>query len=154
MVIIRNRNANNDDIFTISNFDSAIAMETENKQLDSVTANRGVEAVFNDDQLGFYLIDENDGIPIVQSLITKECSDWRNGELWWIQSVYIHVDYRKNNVYRKLYNGVINLANNSKKVYGVRIYVDKDNTIAQTVYSKLGMVELNYVFFEEDWSDV
>jgi ribosomal protein S18 acetylase RimI-like enzyme len=87
-------------------------------------------------------------------MVTKEWSDWRNGEFWWIQSVYVHTDYRKNNIYRKLYSEVINLAKESGKVCGIRLYVDKNNVKAQNVYSKLGMTESNYLFFEEDWYDV
>ena len=87
-------------------------------------------------------------------MVTKEWSDWRNGEFWWIQSVYVHTDYHKNNIYRKLYSEVINLAKESGKVCGIRLYVDKNNVKAQNVYSKLGMTESNYLFFEEDWYDV
>ena len=81
-------------------------------------------------------------------MITKEWSDWRNCEFWWIQSVYVHSEYRK------LYNEAIKLAKESENVCGIRLYVDKDNNIAQKVYSKLGMKKSNYLFFEEDWSDV
>ena len=87
-------------------------------------------------------------------MITKEWSDWRNCEFWWIQSVYVHSEYRKNYIYRKLYNEAIKLAKESENVCGIRLYVDKDNNIAQKVYSKLGMKKSNYLFFEEDWSDV
>ena len=103
---------------------------------------------------GFYLIAESDGIPEGQLMITKEWSDWRNGEFWWIQSVYVHPDFRKNNIYKKLYNEAIKLAKEFENVCGIRLYVDKDNNIVQKVYSKLGMKESNYLFFEEDWSDV
>jgi len=152
MLIIRN--ANKDDITTIVNFNSAMAMETEQKLLDFNTVHGGVNELLNNNELGFYLIAESDDTPVGQLMITKEWSDWRNGEFWWIQSVYVHLDYRKNNIYRKLYNEAIKLAKESENVCGIRLYVDKDNNIAQKVYSKLGMKESNYIFFEEDWSDV
>ena len=110
MIIIRN--ADKDDIYAIVNFNSAMAMETENKQLDSVIVHQGVETVLNNREHGFYLIAESYGVPVGQLMITKEWSDWRNGDFWWIQSVYIHPDYRKNNIYRKLYNEAIKLAKN------------------------------------------
>ena len=134
MIIIRN--SNEDDISTIVNFNSAMAMETESKQLDSITVNKGVETVLVNSNLGFYLIAENDSVPVGQLMVTKEWSDWRNGEFWWIQSVYVHSDYRKNNVYRKLYDEVIKLAKESDKVCGIRLYVDKNNNSAQKIYSK------------------
>lgn len=152
--MIISKYANKDDISTIVNFNSAMAMETESKQLDSVTVRKEVEAALKNRELGFYLIAESDGVPIGQLMVTKEWSDWRNREFWWIQSVYIHTDYRKNNIYRKLYSEVIKSAKESGKVCGIRLYVDKNNTKAQKVYSKLGMTESNYLLFEEDWSDV
>lgn len=152
--MIISKYANKDDISTIVNFNSAMAMETENKQLDSVTVRKEVEAALKNRELGFYLIAESDGVPVGQLMVTKEWSDWRNGEFWWIQSVYIHTDYCKNNIYRKLYSEVIKSAKESGKVCGIRLYVDKNNTKAQKVYSKLGMTESNYLLFEEDWSDV
>jgi ribosomal protein S18 acetylase RimI-like enzyme len=152
MIIIRN--ANKDDITTIVKFNSAMAMETEHKSLDIDTVNEGVKELLNNSENGFYLIAESDGIPVGQLMITKEWSDWRNAEFWWIQSVYVHADYRGNNIYRKLYDEAVKLAKESEKVCGIRLYVDKDNNIAQKVYTKLGMKESNYIFFEEDWSDV
>lgn len=152
--MIISKYANKDDISTIVNFNSAMAMETESKQLDSVTVRKEVEAALKNRELGFYLIAESDGVPIGQLMVTKEWSDWRNREFWWIQSVYIHTDYCKNNIYRKLYSEVIKSAKESGKVCGIRLYVDKNNTKAQKVYSKLGMTESNYLLFEEDWSDV
>lgn len=152
MIIIRN--ANKDDISMIVKFNSAMAIETEDKELDSVTVNKGVEAVLNNTELGLYFIAESNGVTIGQLLITKEWSDWRNAEFWWIQSVYVHPDFRNKNVYKMLYSKVIRTAKESGKICGIRLYVDKNNTIAQKVYSKLGMTESNYIFFEEDWSHV
>jgi len=151
MIIIRNANKN--DISVIKEFNSAMAIETESKLLDPVTIHKGVETALNDRELGFYLIAESDGAPVGQLMITKEWSDWRNGEFWWIQSVYVQSDHRNNNVFRKLYSEVIRLAKLSDKVRGIRLYVDKNNTKAQNVYANLGMTESNYKFFEEDWSD-
>ncbi|MEE9118083.1 MAG: GNAT family N-acetyltransferase [Calditrichia bacterium] len=131
-----------------------MAIETENKPLDSVTVHKGVKTTLNNRGLGFYLIAESDGVLVGQLMVTKEWSDWRNREFWWIQSVYVHPDYPINNVFRKLYTEVIKLAKESEKVCGIRLYVEKNNTIAQKVYSKLGMAESNYLLFVKDWSDV
>ena len=87
-------------------------------------------------------------------MVTKEWSDWRNRAFWWIQSVYVRRDFRKNGIYKKLYTEVNRLAKESTQVCGIRLYVDKNNTKAKKVYSKLEMTESNYLFFEEDWSDV
>ena len=73
MLIIRN--TNKDDITTIVNFNSTMAMETENKELNPVTVQKGVEAILNNRDYGFYLIAESDGIPIGQLMVTKEWFD-------------------------------------------------------------------------------
>ena len=82
MIIIRY--ANQDDATTIVNLNSAMAMETENKQLDSNTVNKGVNEILNNSDNGFYLIAESNSVPVGQLMLTKEWSDWRNGEFWWI----------------------------------------------------------------------
>ena len=150
MIIIRI--ANRDDINTIVNFNSAMAMETEHKSLDTDTVYKGVLELLNNSEHGFYLIAESDSIPVGQLMITKEWSDWRNGDFWWIQSVYIQPVYRKNNIYRKLYDKANKLAKESEDVYGIRLYVDKDNKIAQKVYSNLGMTETDYLLYEKEFA--
>ncbi len=150
MIIIRY--ANQDDATTIVNFNSAMAIETENKQLDSNTVNKGVNEILNNSDNGFYLIAESNSVPVGQLMLTKEWSDWRNGEFWWIQSVYVHPDNRGKGIYKQLYNEVTKLAKTEKNVCGIRLYVDKANTIAQQVYAKSGMEESKYLLFEEEWS--
>lgn len=152
MIIIRN--ATKKDISIIVEFNSIMAMETENKQLNSDTIHKGVNELLNNSDHGFYLIAESEGVPVGQLMITKEWSDWRNGDFWWIQSVYVHPDFRKMGIYKKLYTKVIRLAKKSIKVCGIRLYVDRYNTKAQQIYTKLGMNRSNYILFEEEWSDV
>lgn len=146
------RNANKNDILTISKFNSAMARETEGKELNEEIVNLGVETALNDYNHGFYLIAENDGTPVGQLMITKEWSDWRNGEFWWIQSVYVRPDFRSNGIYKRLYNEVNKLAKSANNVCGIRLYVETENVNAQKVYSKLGMEKTNYLLFEDDWS--
>ena len=71
----------------IIDFNIAMAQETEGKFLDNEVVRPGVEAVFNRNDLGFYLIAEHTGRPVGQLLITYEWSDWRTAFFWWIQSV-------------------------------------------------------------------
>jgi len=151
MIFIRNANIN--DISTIVTFNSAMAMETEGKELNAELVNLGVESALNDKEHGFYLIAENDDIPVGQLMVTKEWSDWRNGKFWWIQSVYVHPDYRGKGIYKQLYNEVHKLAKSAKNVCGIRLYVEKENINAQKVYSKLGMEKTHYLLFEDDWSN-
>ena len=136
------------DISNIVGFNNAMALETEGKTLDYITLKQGVSEVLSDPLKGFYLIAVFSGTVVGQLMITSEWSDWRNGYFWWIQSVYIKQDHRKLGVYRALNEEVLSLAKNNGNICGIRLYVDRDNTIAQRVYHNLGMSTSNYDMYE------
>ena len=130
-------------------FNQAMAMETENKRLDSDILSAGVLSIFDDDRKGFYVVAESDERIVGGLMVTYEWSDWRSGWFWWIQSVYIEPEYRGRGIYSELYSFVKNRAREVGGVCGFRLYVEKDNRHAQDVYRKLGMEETYYQMFEE-----
>ena len=140
--------ATTEDVAAITQFNIAMAAETEDLALDPQTVHAGVAAVVSDDRRGFYLVARSDGKAVGSLMITYEWSDWRNGNLWWIQSVYVVPSARKQGIFRLLYDNVISLAKQSGDAAGVRLYVEKDNRGAQEVYRKLGMSETAYRVFE------
>lgn len=81
-------------------------------------------------------------------MITNEWSDWRNGLFWWIQSVYIVKDARRQGIYRQLYETVKTLAQQDSRICGFRLYVEKDNGQAQQTYQALGMAATDYLLYE------
>ena len=87
-----------------------MAMETENLALDPSTISPGVRAVFADPSRGQYFVAESDGNVVGCLMITHEWSDWRNGDIWWIQSVYVHEDFRRKGVFSALYQHVQKVA--------------------------------------------
>src|SRR5690242_8685029 len=133
---------------TIVEFQIAMARETEDVGLDREVCTKGVADVFADPRHGFYLVGEQNGRVVVSTLITYEWSDWRNGVVWWIQSVYVAPEARGRGVYKGLYRYVQGLANADARVRGIRLYVDKRNTRAQQVYTRLGMNGEHYQVFE------
>jgi ribosomal protein S18 acetylase RimI-like enzyme len=142
------RMANLKDAAPLIEFNQAMALETEGRRLDAQTLKSGVEAVFQDDKKGFYVVAEI-GEKIVGGLmITFEWSDWRGKWFWWIQSVYILPELRGQGVYRKLYDFVKEKARAQDDVCGFRLYVEKENTRAQQVYEKLGMKTSYYLMYE------
>ena len=140
--------ATTEDVAAIAQFNIAMAAETEDLALDPQTVHAGVAAVVSDDRRGFYLVARSGGKAVGSLMITYEWSDWRNGNLWWIQSVYVVPSARKQGIFRLLYDNVISLAKQSGDAAGVRLYVEKDNRGAQEVYRKLGMSETAYRVFE------
>jgi GNAT superfamily N-acetyltransferase len=145
---VRVRTANWSDLNTVVQFNALLAWETEDRALDPATVRAGVAAVLLDHELGFYLIAEVDGGVVGQLLITSEWSDWRNSFFWWIQSVYVAPDYRRQGVYRALDAHVRAEALRRGNVVGVRLYVERNNHIAQKAYRSLGMACSIYDMYE------
>lgn len=143
------RLAKKSDARALVEFNQAMALETEGKTLDEQVLQNGVEAVFEDEKKGFYVVAEENERIIGGLMTTYEWSDWRNAWFWWIQSVYILPDYRGRGIYRLLYQFVKQHAAGQKDVCGFRLYVEKENTAAQKVYEKLGMQTSHYLMYEE-----
>lgn len=145
------RHANETDIDSLVDFNLRMARETEGKDLKAEILRPGVEGLFQNKQYGFYVIaeDATNKNPVGGLLVTYEWSDWRNGVVWWIQSVYIMPDYRRRGIYRMLYEFVKDLAKKETNVRGFRLYVEKENRAAQQTYMNLGMEETYYLMFEE-----
>ena len=146
---VKIRNAIHQDVDKLVKFNSQMALETENLQLDNSTLNRGVNAVINDPDRGFYLIAEIDGKVSGSLMITTEWSDWRNADYWWIQSVYVAPPFRRQGIFRALYAEAKKRAAQNNTVCGCRLYVERNNTPAQKTYKNLGFVETHYKVFEE-----
>ena len=144
------RNAFPSDADSIIDFNQAMARETEDRTLEDRIIRAGVQRIFDEPNQGFYLVAENEEGIIGTLMVTREWSDWRNGQFWWIQSVYVEKRYRRKGVYRKMYRFVKKLASSQPDICGFRLYVEKDNLIAQQTYRSLNMEETPYLLFEEE----
>lgn len=142
------RQANEKDASAVVEFQLAMALETEQLQLDEPTVIKGVAAVFADSSKGTYYVAELDGQVIGSLLTTFEWSDWRNGTVLWIQSVYVRPEFRKKSVFSQLYKHIQNLVANNSSLRGIRLYADKTNISAHQVYEHLGMTAEHYQMFE------
>ena len=145
------RPAIQEDMERIILFNQAMARETEGRELDRRTLSKGVERLLKQPARGRYFVAERDGEIVGQLMISTEWSDWRNGEIWWLQSVYVSKRLRREGVYRRLHEYVRDLAR-QQKVIGLRLYVERDNEPAQETYRALGMGESSYLMFEEFWA--
>ncbi|UGB45556.1 GNAT family N-acetyltransferase [Frateuria edaphi] len=136
------------DIPNLVDWNAAMAQETEAKTLDRAMLARGVEGVFDEPRRGFYLLAERNGMPVGSLLVTYEWSDWRCGDFWWIQSVYVVPAARRGGVFRALYAAVRDKARAAGAV-GLRLYVETENQRAQRTYAELGMEPCHYFMYEE-----
>ena len=141
------RKATPEDARAIIYFQVNMAWETEEMKLVPETVTKGVQAVFDDPSRGQYYVADNDGYVIASLLITYEWSDWRNCNVWWFQSVYVVPEFRRQGVFRKMYNHIKQLAEN-QDVAGLRLYVETKNSRAQKTYEALGMSSEHYSFYE------
>ncbi|MDE3056528.1 MAG: GNAT family N-acetyltransferase [Bacteroidota bacterium] len=135
----------------IADFNAAIARETEHVELNRERLIAGIEALLSDHAKGFYLLAESSGRVVGQTMITYEWSDWRNGTFWWIQSVYVHPDFRKGGVFTQLFRRIEKEAKQRADVCGLRLYVERRNARAQLTYEKLGMKKTIYDLYESDF---
>ena len=143
------RRATQKDAPALSQFNQNMALETEGIKLIPAVIDAGVKAMIENPQMGFYLVAETEGKIAAALMTTTEWSDWRNGLFWWIQSVYVLPEFRRQGLYRKLYDKVQSLAENDSRVCGFRLYVEHDNLVAQQTYQALGMQETSYKLYEE-----
>ena len=137
------------DIDTIVQFQADMAMESEGCVLDKEKVIKGVTAAMLDDSKGIYWVAKYEGRTIGSLMITREWSDWNNEWYWWIQSVYVTPEYRKQGVYKAMYQKVKDAAKENN-VSQIRLYADKTNLSAQKAYQSLGMHESHYLMFEEE----
>lgn len=149
------RLAHQDDVETLVMFNAAMALETESRRLDVSTLRKGTLAFLATPGYGFYVVAElpDDRIdkPVGQLMITYEWSDWRNGVFWWIQSVYVVPDRRGLGVFRAMHDHILAKAKADSRVCGIRLYVERENRRAQTVYQRVGLNPSGYTIYEQDF---
>ena len=131
----------------IARFNSHMALETEGKELPDDIIGPGVMALLTDRTKGRYWVAEAEGRVVGQLMITYEWSDWRNGTIWWIQSVYVHPDWRRKGVFSALYRHVESLVAAEPSVMACGS-TSKKITRAQQTYEALGMIRPGYLVME------
>lgn len=147
-IMIQIRKATQDDYLTIAHFQILMAKETEQLQLDENEVIKGVLSVMKDSGKGQYYVAEENGQLVSSLMITYEWSDWRSKWIWWIQSVYVIPEKRKQGVFQMMYQNIKKRVMADREVSGLRLYVDNTNVQAIKVYNKMGMNGDHYRLFE------
>jgi len=142
------RTATITDVEAIVDFQLKMAAETEGIKLQESTVLKGVTAVITDNTKGRYYVTEINNRIVASLLTTYEWSDWRNGTILWIQSVYVLKEYRRKGVYRNMYSHIKQLVLDNPNLNGIRLYADKSNHPAHKTYQEMGMSPDHYVTFE------
>jgi GNAT superfamily N-acetyltransferase len=157
-MIYRIRAAEPADADLLAQWAQAMALETEHRQLDADTVRAGVAAAIADPAKARYFVAMEDavlvggetiGMAVGTLMVTCEWSDWRNGDWWWIQSVYVTAQHRRQGIFAAMYRHVQQLAQETPGVIGLRLYVERDNAVAQRTYAALGMHDAGYAIQEQ-----
>ncbi len=149
---MRIRDATPDDLAVVVDQNARLAEESEGLVLDREKLERGVRAALSDPNKARYLIAEREGVVVGQLMLTREWSDWRDGHWWWIQSVYVVDAARRTGVIDALFEHVRRLAEEeTERVVGVRLYVERGNERARRTYTRLGLTDGHYLLYERPY---
>ena len=144
------RKAELSDAAVIADFNVRLAAESEALRLDPAIVAAGVHALLLDPAKGVYFVAETESMVVGQLMITYEWSDWRNANIWWIQSVYVREDFRGRGVFRKLFDYLQGEARRQEGVCSLRLYMHADNSPARQTYEKLGLQRTHYEVYERE----
>lgn len=142
------RPARPEDVPTMVRFQMRMARETEGIELDRDRLTAGVRAALADPSKGTYWVAELEGRVVASLLVTPEWSDWRNATVWWVQSLYVRPEHRREGVFRAMFQHLRALVEGSDEVAGIRLYVATENTAARRAYESLGMDGERYRIYE------
>jgi len=140
------------DTAVIARFNEAMAWETEHRRLHGPTVLAGTRALMERSEFGRYFLAKIDGRAVGQAMVTYEWSDWRNGVIWWLQSVYVSPEYRRRGVFTTILKHIEHAARASEDAVGLRLYVETENEPAMATYKKLNFTPSGHVVYEMDWS--
>ena len=126
-----------------------MALETEDKVLNSEIVDRAVKKLIESPVYGFYIVCLERESVAANLMVTYEYNYIKDITIFWFQSVYVYKEHRKKGLFRKMYQHVYNKAK-SENAHSLRLYVDIDNKDAMQVYSKMGMSDTGESLFEID----
>jgi len=142
------RPATLEDAEAIAAFNIALALETEDLVLDPAIVVPGVKRLIQSPAFGHYTVAWQGEERAACAMTTHEWSDWRNGQIWWFQSVFVAPKYRRKGAFSAIYNHIEDKARQDPSVCGLRLYVERENTNAQATYQAMGMSETHYRLYE------
>ncbi len=140
----RVRKATIDDLERLVSFTLAEAWEAEGLEGMAERIKKGVHAGLTDPAVATYWVLEDSEASIVGSIsVVREWSDWRAGNYWWIQSVYIQPEFRGRGLMKRLMAAVREAAK-QEEALELRLYVHDGNARAIRAYKREGFAEMPY----------
>ncbi|MBI1345182.1 GNAT family N-acetyltransferase [bacterium] len=137
----------------IVDMNARLAWESEEITLIKSRLTAGVQRVLEEQAEAEYLLAEYAGDVVGQMMLTREWSDWRNGWFFWIQSVYVVPEYRRQGVFRGLLQAATETVGHRADAIGMRLYVEDHNDQALETYRRLGFEDRGYRVMEYRLTD-
>jgi ribosomal protein S18 acetylase RimI-like enzyme len=133
------------DIETIVGFTLEEAREAEARTLDAQAVRRGVAAAFAHPPRAVYWVAETaDGGVAASASIVTEWSNFRGGEYWWVQSLYVAPAHRGKGLVDQLLEHLAAAAARAGAL-DLRLYAHVSNDRAHRVYERCGFERAPYV---------
>ena len=142
------RRATESDAARIAHLNQLLAEETEGRRLPEEVVLSGVRRGLQLDPEVRYFVAESSGTVVGQLMLTREWSDWRNGWMLWLQSVYVVAGCRRQGVFRRLLEFGLDHCRRSDQPVCIRLYVEEENDAATAVYRRLGFGSAGYRVME------
>lgn len=118
--------------------------EYHQKQVTQEIARKGIAHLFENPHLGRYYVCEEENRLVGYLMVFFEWSDWRAGNMYYLEAVYTLPEYRKRGVFKSLY----------KHMYDEAV---KENSVLRTIVGttfpvealkKIGLQESHYNLLE------
>ena len=118
--------------------------EYHQKVVTQETAIKGIRHLFENPHLGRYYICEEEGRVIGYLMVFFEWSDWRAGNMYYIEAVYTIPDFRNRGVSKSLYKNMYDDAITENSVLRTIVPI----TFSTEALKKIGLQESHYNLLE------
>ncbi len=142
------RLADPSDLDLLVHYQKTMAWETEELELSEDILQKGIQRLFDEPHKGLYWVFVYEGKNIGCVLTLTEWSDWRNGDVLWIHSLFVEAEFRGKGVFKKVYAYFQEKVRREDGLRGIRLYVEKENHRAQKAYQAVGMTKEHYEMYE------
>lgn len=120
------------------------ALDAERRTLSRTDVQRGVAGGFTTPPKARYWVVESAGSIVASTSVVTEWSNFRGGDYWWIQSLYIVPEHRGKGLVDELLRFLVNEAK-AGGALDIRLYGYNTNARALRAYQRFGFREAPYL---------
>ncbi len=126
-------------VFTMSE-----ALDAERRNLNRAEVQRGVAGAFDSPPKARYWVVETGGQVVACASVVTEWSNFRGGDYWWIQSLYILPEHRGHGLVDTILQHLVSEAKAARAI-DLRLYGYNTNARALRAYQRFGFREAPYL---------